>query len=316
MVASTQPSPLADAAALLAKGRTAAQMAAEMEAAVEATEALYNEMAPYWKVRSALRGGIEKAFAADRAMAFLAGEMFPSAPVATSAAANSVAVERARTAQAAVLPTEVAALNMPIISPDEMQTATLAVPTGEAAISQATNAATGAGVVDSALAPPAEPRPPVQTAPAETLASTLDAPFFVHRATMADATHQVMGQERGTLRRFREDRGDRPVDSYTRGDITGFLNTLRRCPTGYGKSPRDKDRSLADIIAEANEKGAERLKDKTVKRHLSTLSRFFWFAFDQGHISEAQWKSLVAHHAFRDEEGAKISAKRGGPRIW
>jgi len=133
----------------------------------------------------------------------------------------------------------------------------------------------------------------------------LEKPFFVHRATMADATHQVMGQEGGTLRRFWECSGNRPVDSYTRGHITAFLNTLRRCPTTYGKSPVDKDRSLTEIIAGADAKGAPRLKDKTVKRHLSTLSRFFWFAFDQGHISESQWKSLVAHHAFRDEGGAK-----------
>lgn len=81
-----------------------------------------------------------------------------------------------------------------------------------------------------------------------------------------------MGQERGTLRRFLELAGDRPVDAYGRGDITRFLSTLRRLPSNYGRSPKDKDQTLVDIIAQADAEGAERLTDKTVKRHLSALS--------------------------------------------
>jgi hypothetical protein len=117
------------------------------------------------------------------------------------------------------------------------------------------------------------------------LASTLVVPFLEHRATVADATHQVTNQERGMLRRFLEVCLDQPVDRYTRGDITNVLATLRRLPKTYGKSPEDRNRSLAEIIAEAEADGAERLTDKTVKRHLTALSQLFKFAWDGGHLS-------------------------------
>ena len=136
-------------------------------------------------------------------------------------------------------------------------------------------------------------------------ASSLVEPFFLNRETVNEATHQVMGQERGTLRRFIEVAGDRPVDAYGRGDLSQFLNTLRRLPGNYGKSPKDKDRLLADIIAQAEADGAERLSDKTVKRHLSALSQFFKFAMDQGHISNALRAELVEDHAFKEARRAR-----------
>lgn len=181
-----------------------------------------------------------------------------------------------------------------------------------------------AAITVAVSAQPAAAVPALPEAP-RPLMSALERDYFKHRATVADATEQVMNQDRGTLRRFREERGDRPVDSYGRGDATGFLGRLRLLPTNYGKSPTDKDRALADIIAEADSEGAPRLKDKTVKRHLSALSQFFKWCFDQGHITEAEWKNLVGHHAFRDERaardqreawaGAELAALFGSP-VW
>ncbi len=164
------------------------------------------------------------------------------------------------------------------------------------------------------VAPPAPATPPAAAvSPAKPLISTLtekgedekEAPFFEFRATIANSTHQVMGQERGTLRRFREVCGDRPMDAYRREDITAFLATLRQLPKTYGKSPKDRKRSLAAIIAEAKEKTAERLTDKTIKRHLSTLSVFFKWAMDQGHLTKAAWAELVEEHGFKAGRGAK-----------
>ena len=137
------------------------------------------------------------------------------------------------------------------------------------------------------------------------LLSVVEESYFTHRATVGDATHQVMGQEQGTLRRFREVSGDRAIDTYGRGDVTCFLDLLRRLPIHYGKSHSDKDRTLANIIAEADQKDAVRVSDKTVKRHLSALSQFFKFCFDKGHLTHAEWKNLVGNHSFRDEGAAR-----------
>jgi integrase len=144
--------------------------------------------------------------------------------------------------------------------------------------------------------PPRQPKP---------LLSVVEQSYFTQRATVGDATYQVMGQERGTLRRFREVCGDRAIDAYGRGDVTRFLGVLRRLPVHYGKSPRDKDRTLAEIIAEADQKDVVRVSEKTVKRHLSALSQFFQVCFDGGYFTQAEWKTLVGNHAFRDEGAAR-----------
>ena len=52
----------------------------------------------------------------------------------------------------------------------------------------------------------------VSSAPQKLRTSDLIEPFFQRRAETDKATHQVMGQERGTLRRFIEVAGDRPID--------------------------------------------------------------------------------------------------------
>ena len=64
----TASSPLAQAAAILCEGGTAAQIAAEPEKAAEATDALYKEYAPIWAALRAIYGaeGARKAVEAAR----------------------------------------------------------------------------------------------------------------------------------------------------------------------------------------------------------------------------------------------------------
>lgn len=109
---------------------------------------------------------------------------------------------------------------------------------------------------------------------------------------------QVVKQERTTLRHFVEVCGDRPVDGYHRGDVTGFLDTLRKLPATYGKSPKDKGRALSETLAEAAQQGSAGLTESTIKRHRSALTQFFRFAMDQGHISNATRANLVDDHRF------------------
>lgn len=113
-----------------------------------------------------------------------------------------------------------------------------------------------------------------------------------------------MSQERTTLRLFLDVCGDRPVNAYGRGDVMRFLGTLRRPPRHYGKSKKDKDRRVKEIIAAAPA-DAPRLTDKTVKRHNTTLSQFFRFALDEGHLSVAQRTELVKEHKFKQVQKAR-----------
>ncbi len=148
--------------------------------------------------------------------------------------------------------------------------------------------------------PPTAPEPP-----AKPTVSALLSAHFKRRETKEKATLQVIGQERGTLRRFVEVCGDRPIDAFNRGDVTRFLETLGKLPATYGKSKADKDRSLEAIIAEADTTGAERLKEKTLKRHLTALTALFRYARDEGHITNAQRSELVDDRRFRIETAAR-----------
>ena len=128
-------------------------------------------------------------------------------------------------------------------------------------------------------------------------------------------THGVLNQELGTFRRFVDFAGDKPAADYDRGDVNGFLDKLRQLPSKYGRRPSDKDLSLDQLIARADaaerkaraEKSPipDRLTDKTAKRHLSTLSQIFKFAFDQGDITLAQKKELTDEHSFASTQCAR-----------
>lgn len=128
--------------------------------------------------------------------------------------------------------------------------------------------------------------------------SALVEPYFVRRQTHDKATLQVIGQERGTVRRFIEACGDRAPSDYSRSDVLGFLDQLRRLPATYGRSPRDKDISLKDLIARADAEHASRLKEKTIKRHHSALSQLFMYAVNQGYLSLAHKRELFSEVRF------------------
>jgi integrase len=161
--------------------------------------------------------------------------------------------------------------------------------------------------------PAAAPAPALPPAPPARTASEFVEAHFRKRAEIDEATHQVIGQERTTVRLFLECCGDRPFREYKRNHVTGFLNKLRRMPATYGKSPKDAELSMDSLIARADEaeKKADgngpvpRLSDKTVKRHLSALSQFLSSAIDEGELSQPEKAALVAEHAFRTSEAAR-----------
>ncbi len=91
-------------------------------------------------------------------------------------------------------------------------------------------------------------------------------------------------QALASLRLFLECCGDRPADSDGHADGDTFRATLRQLPTTYRKSAKEKDRPLAELIAEADARGAARIVDKTVKRHFWAVSRFFAFLMETGRL--------------------------------
>ena len=85
-----------------------------------------------------------------------------------------------------------------------------------------------------------------------------------------------------------------------------FVDTLRRLPPTHGKPPpKGRHRSLAEIIAEVDAKGAPGVEDKTVKRHLSALSSFFRYVWTGPHHTAA------ARGADRGSCLQVISGRRG-----
>ncbi len=91
-------------------------------------------------------------------------------------------------------------------------------------------------------------------------------------------------QAKVSLGLFLEVCGDRPIDAYTRADGDRFRTALRALPTTYRKSPRDRNRTIKEIIAEADLKNVPRISDKTVKRHFWAVSRFFAYLIETGYL--------------------------------
>ncbi len=133
--------------------------------------------------------------------------------------------------------------------------------------------------------------------------SDLVADFVDWREKSGVRAHTIQ-QDRPTLRFFQEIAGNKPVDLYTRGDVSKFLGRMQEFPANYGKSPKDKELSADEIIARAKAGRSPLVKPKTAKRHLSALSRFFKFCLDQGLISRSLRDDLVDEHEFAGASAA------------
>jgi site-specific recombinase XerD len=157
-----------------------------------------------------------------------------------------------------------------------------------------------AALPTGAAVPAPTPRSvPAPVPPSAPLASTLVDEFLGTRQAQRGVSHHTIAQDRVTIERFIQIAGDRPVDTYRRADIARFNATMRQLPSNYGKSPKDKGMTVAQLIARADEQGASRLTDKTLKRHTSTLSQWFLFLVDKGLFTMAARAELVSEHHFK-----------------
>jgi site-specific recombinase XerD len=138
-------------------------------------------------------------------------------------------------------------------------------------------------VLDTTAAPPSgDATPP--TKPAAPLASMLLPVFSAWGRESAGWRANAERQAEASLRLFLDVAGDKAVDAYSRVDGDAFRTALRRLPRNYRKSGRDADRSVAELIAQADTMNAPRLSEKTIKRHFWAVSRFFAFLMETGQL--------------------------------
>ncbi|EKN00809.1 phage integrase [Acidocella sp. MX-AZ02] len=180
-------------------------------------------------------------------------------------------------------------------------------------------------LAESAL--PAVPVPPVTPeapkAPTRPLASSYVDDFQAWGTASSGWRAGPLKQALVSLAMFREVVGDLPVDQYTPEHTEQFRAVLRKLPMIYRKSPKEKDKPLAEIIAESPP-GAHLLSDKTVKRHFWAVSRFFEFLKETGRLprtfaNPAQGFTFKAKGSVRDDRdmwtGKELAALFASP-IW
>ncbi|MDF2689648.1 MAG: integrase family protein [Microvirga sp.] len=115
-------------------------------------------------------------------------------------------------------------------------------------------------------------------------------PAFCEQQTVSGAWEgQTASQARATFRLFIDVCGNKSLAAYTRGDASRFKQQAERLPALYAKSPRYRDKSVAEIIAlYAEDTGTTRgkpLTAKTIKRHFSALSTFWEEAEASGDVA-------------------------------
>lgn len=115
---------------------------------------------------------------------------------------------------------------------------------------------------------------------------------------------QTLAQNEATYRMFTEVCGDRPVESYSRSDMSDFFETLRKLPALYSKDKRWRELSLREAVAKSSAEAVERLSMRTIQRHFSALAKYFDHLERHGKIEEGR-KNLAHGFATKVESKSK-----------
>lgn len=162
------------------------------------------------------------------------------------------------------------------------------------------------------LASPAVPRPtPVQSS-TDATASAYDPAWsaLVERFCALKAHQKVSAQSIDQMRKvfhlFAEATGVSDLRSLRQTHLAQFVDVLRILPQSYRKSPKDKDKSLSQILQEAKAKPADQLglSDTTINRNLNYLGQLFTKATSEGYDALAllNTASLRPRKSQRDRE--------------
>ena len=106
-------------------------------------------------------------------------------------------------------------------------------------------------------------------------------PKYIDEMSREAWTRKTAHQTEQTFRLFREHLGDKAVTEITRRDVALFRDALAQLPKNYGKSPKDREKKLSELIKQEG----PRIQPKTVKRHLTALTGFFSWTKREGHTT-------------------------------
>lgn len=99
-----------------------------------------------------------------------------------------------------------------------------------------------------------------------------------------------------SLRIWLETLGDRPITDYARHDMVAYRSLLKKVPAHYWRSPSERQKTIHQIIKEADEKAkatgqpVERLGPVTINKHLSNIASFFEWAYKEHLLPETTRK--------------------------
>jgi len=88
-------------------------------------------------------------------------------------------------------------------------------------------------------------------------------------------SQQVRSQARATFRLWTELFGDEPVNTITGKQAVAFQTELRRLAASHGKARQSPPAPEAIRRADASREPVRRLAEKTIKRHISTMSQYW-----------------------------------------
>lgn len=71
---------------------------------------------------------------------------------------------------------------------------------------------------------------------------------------------------------------DAPLGTVKQRDAAEFFDKIKLLPSNWGRSPKTKERSLADLLMLAGESTGARLTDRTLFRYMVALSQVWELA--------------------------------------
>lgn len=117
---------------------------------------------------------------------------------------------------------------------------------------------------------------------------------------------------------------------YTRKDAREFIDLIRQLPKTYGKSAKDRQRPLEDIIENAEKKDPEyiTISRDVVERHIDNIKKIWEYAQSSGELGKGEQYDIWSNHLitplrekltdkrpFTDDELAKLQQTKWNSRI-